>query len=131
MTNCINIENMLTSALSGNVLTEKIVRQDDGLWQVFLGRELVTVEVDPTLQRVNFSIESFDAFNELSSEKLTLLLQYSYVWRATGGVYFSLTDNNQPVLMVCFNAAEVNEALVMNVVFGMLEKFSTWKDILR
>ena len=130
MNDCESIENALISALSGNALTDRIIRQDDGLWQVFLGSELVTVEVDAASRRVNFSIESLDAFSELSSEKLILLLQYSFVWQANGGVYFSLTDNNQPVLMIYFNIDEIDDSMVRNVVLGLLEKFLMWKDIL-
>lgn len=130
MNNFDNIANDLTAALSGDFLTDAILQEDEGVWQIFLGREMVTVEVDLPLRRVGFAIQSLDEFGKIPPEKLVLMLQYSFVWRATSGVYFSLTGNEQPVLMICINSDEVQVSSIRKIIFGLTEKFSVWKDIL-
>ena|SRR5690554_3494454 len=131
MQNYESIRDCLTAALSDNAQTDAVLQQDEGVWQVILGREMVTVEADLPLRRVGFSIQSLDEFDKISPEKLILMLQYSFVWRATSGVYFSMTDNEQPVLMIYFNLDEIDAPVVRNVVFGLIEKFSIWKDVLK
>jgi hypothetical protein len=125
-----SIKDCLIAALSDNVKTDAIVERDEGLWEVVLGQDVVTVEADLDLRRVAFSIQSLEEIGKISQKNLVLMLQYSLVWRATSGIYFCLTENEQPVLMVYFSADEVDTPVIRSVVFGLLEKFSLWKDIL-
>ena len=74
-----SIRDHLTTALSDNTQTDAVLQQDEGVWQVILGREMVTVEADLPLRRVGFSIQSLEEFDKISPEKLILMLQYSFV----------------------------------------------------
>lgn len=121
------IEQSLHDAVAGHA---DVVRHEDGAWRILTGADIISVELDEQARRVCFSMEYLGEMPELPREKLVMLMQYSFLWNVTDGLYFALNDEERPIMMVAFPVSEIDASFVRSVVFGMVQKFSVWKEII-
>lgn len=107
-----------------------IVMRGDDEWLIRYPDLDITLEFDAATQRIMLSIELSTVDAMVKAETLTRLLHYSYLWRDTGCVYFSLNAALRPVLMVPLFAEEVTTEMLANVVAHMVEKSRAWRMVI-
>jgi len=122
------IEDLIRFSLPEAFANKQVQRIEDA-WKILIGDHLLSVEFDDRVQRVCLSVQSLDDVAELTRDKLILLLQYSSLWSITDGVYFSLDENEQPVLMAYFSFVELTQSSARSIIFNIIDKFSVWKDV--
>ncbi|WP_298774600.1 type III secretion system chaperone [uncultured Shewanella sp.] len=121
---------MMFSELGALIDAESIIRFDDHHWKIVFVEGQV-VDIIHTLDSHKLTLES--AMSPRMPIKLeafyTMLLEYNYCWRDTGGIRIAIHNDNIIQLFDLFTQ-DLNVNVLVDVLKRFVERLSVWRTIL-
>ncbi|MGI3038883.1 type III secretion system chaperone [Vibrio diabolicus] len=122
--------NMLLSELGEVLNLERVTAYDDQMWSLHFAENnsvdvLLVEEKGELLISKNLHIEQED----ITLDKLQVLLEYNFLYRETGGVQFCVNPTTKDVVLQVAIAAESELTNIANLMIQLNELVDTWAQL--
>ncbi|MCS0309522.1 type III secretion system chaperone [Vibrio diabolicus] len=122
--------NMLLSELGEVLNLERVTAYDDQMWSLHFAENnsvdvLLVEEKGELLISKSLHIEQED----ITLDKLQVLLEYNFLYRETGGVQFCVNPTTKDVVLQVAIAAESELTNIANLMIQLNELVETWAQL--
>ena len=121
---------MMFSELGALIDAKSIIKLDDNHWKIVSTRgQEVDVVHTPDSHKLTFE-SSMGIHAAMQKDALySLLLEYNYCWRDTGGIRMAMDNGNLIQLFDLFTQ-ELSVNVLVDVLRRFVERLSVWRTIL-
>jgi len=112
-------------------LMEVTAFNEDNLWTLALNENTVIfLDLDESRDRVVFSADVGFASEESRNDLYSLVLQYNYQWRQTGGARFAIDQEHCLTLLYDISTDTIEISHIATVLQNYIELIMSWRHII-